>query len=211
MRPEARDTNKGLRRAASWVILDGGKHIATGCLARETAKAESCLAACIAQKYRPSRQRQDIDEITIADVISIYVDDRKLQEIEGAIKLFARLERLNEFWTRRSSQRSTAKPAANTRGDVIATWLMQAGVDKWEAADFLGMTVEMLDRVYGRHHPQHLKKAARSIGYRHENETLAVSSTQRRPAQTDLPQPIEITGGPAWTRTRNQTVMSGRL
>jgi hypothetical protein len=35
--------------------------------------------------------------------------------------------------------------------------------------------VEMLDRVYGRHHPQHLKKAARSIGYRHANETLAVS------------------------------------
>jgi len=55
---------------------------------------------------------------------------------------------------------------------------------------------------------EHLKKAARSIGYRHENETLAVSLAQRRPAETDLPQPIEIVGGPAWTRTRNQTVMS---
>jgi hypothetical protein len=87
---------------------------------------------------------------------------------------------------------------------------MQAGVDKWEAASFLGMTVEMLDRVNG-HHPQHLKKAARSIGYRRENETLAVSLAQRRAAETGLTQPIDIVGGPAWTRTRNQTVMSGRL
>jgi hypothetical protein len=53
--------------------------------------------------------------------------------------------------------------------------------------------------------------AARSIGYRHENETSAVSLAQRGPAETELAQPIEITGGPAWTRTRNQTVMSGRL
>jgi hypothetical protein len=38
---------------------------------------------------------------------------------------------------------------------------MQAGVDKWEAAGFLGMSVEMLDRVYGHHHPDHLRAAAR--------------------------------------------------
>jgi integrase len=34
---------------------------------------------------------------------------------------------------------------------TAATWLMQAGVDRWEAAGFLGMSVEMLDRVYGHH------------------------------------------------------------
>jgi len=37
---------------------------------------------------------------------------------------------------------------------------MQAGVDKWEAAGFLGMSVEMIDRVYGHHHPDHLRRAA---------------------------------------------------
>jgi hypothetical protein len=36
---------------------------------------------------------------------------------------------------------------------TAATRLMQAGVDEWESAGFLGMTVEMLDRVYGHHHP----------------------------------------------------------
>jgi hypothetical protein len=34
-----------------------------------------------------------------------------------------------------------------------ATWLMQQGVDKWEASGFLAMTVETLERVYGHHHP----------------------------------------------------------
>jgi integrase len=36
----------------------------------------------------------------------------------------------------------------------VATWLMQNGVDLWEAAGFLGMSVETLQRVYGHHHPE---------------------------------------------------------
>lgn len=38
---------------------------------------------------------------------------------------------------------------------TVATWLMQAGVDPFEVAGFLGMTVETLLRVYGHHHPDH--------------------------------------------------------
>jgi integrase len=41
-----------------------------------------------------------------------------------------------------------------------ATWLMQAGVDRFEAAGSLGMTVETLERVYGHHHPDWQKRAA---------------------------------------------------
>jgi integrase len=41
-----------------------------------------------------------------------------------------------------------------------ATWLMQAGVDVWEAAGALGMTVDMLTRTYGHHHPDWQKQAA---------------------------------------------------
>jgi integrase len=40
---------------------------------------------------------------------------------------------------------------------TAATWLMQLGTDKWEAAEYLGMTVDQLDRTYGHHHPDHLK------------------------------------------------------
>lgn len=36
-----------------------------------------------------------------------------------------------------------------------ATWLMQAGVDTYQAAGFLGMSKEILEEVYGHHHPDH--------------------------------------------------------
>lgn len=43
---------------------------------------------------------------------------------------------------------------------TAATWLMQRGVDPWEAAGYLGISVEMLERVYGHHHPDFQKNAA---------------------------------------------------
>jgi integrase len=54
----------------------------------------------------------------------------------------------------------------HTLRHTAATWLMQQGTDRWQAAGFLGMTVEMLDRVYGHHHPDHLQDAVQNIGYR---------------------------------------------
>lgn len=43
---------------------------------------------------------------------------------------------------------------------------MQNGADLWDAANFLGMTVEMLQRVYGHHHPKHNDSAVAAIGAR---------------------------------------------
>jgi hypothetical protein len=40
---------------------------------------------------------------------------------------------------------------------------MQNGVSIWTAAGFLGISVEMLQRVYGHHHPEHLKDATHGI------------------------------------------------
>ena len=45
-----------------------------------------------------------------------------------------------------------------------ATWLMQRGVPMWEAAGFLGMSRETLERVYGHHHPDFLRGAAEALG-----------------------------------------------
>jgi hypothetical protein len=47
---------------------------------------------------------------------------------------------------------------------TAATWLMQRGVPIWEAAGFLGMSPEVLQQVYGHHHPDHLQGAAAAIG-----------------------------------------------
>lgn len=44
-----------------------------------------------------------------------------------------------------------------------ATWMMQNGADLWQAAGFLGMTVEMLQERYGHHHPDFQRDAAAAI------------------------------------------------
>ena len=42
----------------------------------------------------------------------------------------------------------------HTLRHTAATWLMQTGTDMWQAAGYLGMTVEMLSARYGHHHPE---------------------------------------------------------
>jgi integrase len=47
---------------------------------------------------------------------------------------------------------------------TCATWLMQSGVDLWDAAGFLGMTVRQLEDTYGHHHPDYQCEAAEALG-----------------------------------------------
>lgn len=49
---------------------------------------------------------------------------------------------------------------------TAATWMMQAGVDLWLAAGWLGMTVEQLQENYGHHHPDFQEEAAEAFGGR---------------------------------------------
>ena len=46
---------------------------------------------------------------------------------------------------------------------TAATWAIQQGADLWQAAGFLGMTVEMLQERYGHHHPDFQRDVARAI------------------------------------------------
>lgn len=48
----------------------------------------------------------------------------------------------------------------HTLRHTAATWLMQNGVEIWEAAGFLGMSEKLLRDTYGHHHPDFLRKAA---------------------------------------------------
>jgi integrase len=50
------------------------------------------------------------------------------------------------------------------RHHTAATWQMQAGTDLWEAAGWLGMTVEQLEQNYGHHHPDFQEDAAEASG-----------------------------------------------
>ena len=48
----------------------------------------------------------------------------------------------------------------HTTRHTCATWLMQAGVPVFEAAGYLGMSIETLQKVYGHHHPDFQSRAA---------------------------------------------------
>lgn len=51
----------------------------------------------------------------------------------------------------------------HTLRHTAATWLMQRGIAKWQAAAFLGMTEATLQKVYEHHHPEYLQDAARAF------------------------------------------------
>ena len=49
---------------------------------------------------------------------------------------------------------------------TAATWLMQKGADPWQAAGYLGMSLEVLLNTYGHHHPDYLSDAVEKIAMR---------------------------------------------
>jgi integrase len=83
--------------SAVWVIIDGTRHIATGCLKHQAGEAEKRLAFYIAEKYRPSRLAKDTDQIDVADALSIYLDDCG-PRIADQPKLGRTIGRLNDYW-----------------------------------------------------------------------------------------------------------------
>jgi 3-mercaptopyruvate sulfurtransferase SseA len=67
---------------------------------------------------------------------------------------------------------------------------MQAGTEPWEAAGFLGMSVETLMRVYGHHHPAYLS-GARSAFSRHRNRHRN-AATEREQSETNVTKIADI-------------------
>lgn len=47
---------------------------------------------------------------------------------------------------------------------TAATWLMEAGVDTWQASGYLGMTAATLEKHYGHHRPDHQSAARKALG-----------------------------------------------
>jgi integrase len=55
------------------------------------------------------------------------------------------------------------KVVPHTGRHTAATWLMQAGVSPWEAAGYLGMSVDTLIKHYGHHSPDYQEQAACAV------------------------------------------------
>jgi len=97
LRPARRDKTGRIIARAVYVILDGGRHHPTGCFAGEADLAERKLAEYIAVKYQAPRKGRSIEDISVADVLSIYVDDCGPRQ-RNRKKFDERIGRLNEFF-----------------------------------------------------------------------------------------------------------------
>ena len=83
----------------------------------------------------------------------------------------------------------------HTLRHTAATWLMQAGVDLWTAAGFLGMTVETLERNYGHHHPDHMQEAANALSKgRRRPVSVVVSVAKKKAVREKVQKPARKSG-----------------
>jgi integrase len=78
------------------------------------------------------------------------------------------------------------KVTPHTLRHTAATWLMQAGVDEWEAAGYLGMSVEVLRTVYGHHHPDFMKGAVKGITSKKNQAKKGAESVPQSVPQQNL-------------------------
>jgi integrase len=72
----------------------------------------------------------------------------------------ARVSRLQRTWRMAVKAADLQDVTPHTLRHTRATWLMQAGIPIWEAAGALGMTPDILQSTYGKHHPDYQKAAA---------------------------------------------------
>jgi hypothetical protein len=98
LRPTRRDRKRRIIARATYLILDGGKHYPTGCFAGEAERAEQKLAEYIAAKYKTPRKERELEQIFVADVLSIYADDCAPKQEAARRKFDQRIGRLNDFF-----------------------------------------------------------------------------------------------------------------
>jgi integrase len=70
------------------------------------------------------------------------------------------VQKLRRSWAAACTEAKLEDVSPHTLRHTRATWLMQAGIDIWEAAGALGMSVSILTKVYGKHSPDFQSRAA---------------------------------------------------
>ncbi len=69
---------------------------------------------------------------------------------------------------------------------TCATWLMQNGANLWDAAGFLGMTVQQLEEGYGHHHPDYQEDAVAALGGQHGARNTMNKKRRSAPNVTNI-------------------------
>jgi integrase len=75
-----------------------------------------------------------------------------------------RIERIKHGFSRAATRAGLAGVTPHVLRHTAVTWMLQRGVSIWETAGMAGMTAEMVERVYGHHHPDYQDAAARALG-----------------------------------------------
>jgi len=70
------------------------------------------------------------------------------------------IKKLRRSWAAACKEAEITGASPHTLRHTRATWLMQAGIDPWEAAGSLGMTLSVLEKTYGKHSPDFQSRAA---------------------------------------------------
>jgi integrase len=152
-----------------WMNLEAMVYQGKGALERSTKKRRP--PAKIASRLRPHLVRwREIDQMRSGEL-------REAGILENGEQIRFVVNRIDDGQPLAGKIRSAWDGILQDAGlgeDVVrhslrhtaATWLMQAGVDMWEAAGWLGMTVEQLEANYGHHHPDFQEEAAEAFGGR---------------------------------------------
>ena len=86
---------------------------------------------------------------------------RHVVEVKGA-----RVASLKTAWRTALRASGIAHATKHDLRHTAITWAMQNGADRWHAAGFFGLTVDMLESTYGHHHPDHMRSAVDAMGRR---------------------------------------------
>jgi integrase len=71
------------------------------------------------------------------------------------------------------------KITPHTARHTAATWMLQRGVETWDAAGYLGMTVETLEETYGHHSPAFMARAKNAFA-KHPTGNTPATPVKRR-------------------------------
>ncbi|WP_167370185.1 site-specific integrase [Komagataeibacter nataicola] len=88
-----------------------------------------------------------------------------------------RVRKIKTAFNKRVQKAGLEDVTPHTLRHTCATWMVMAGVPFEMVAKFLGNSVEMIERVYGHHSPDWLKKAT---------DALSVFSGPRGPDNTEM-------------------------
>jgi len=71
-----------------------------------------------------------------------------------------RVASVKTVWKRVLAESGVAHCTRHDLRHTAITWAMQRGMDRWLAAGFFGVTMDVLERTYAHHDPNHLRDAA---------------------------------------------------